>query len=326
MPKNAYNKPHLTFDQQVDLLERRGLDIGDRQLAIRQLRRIGYYRLSAYWYPFRALTGHPEVEQSQVADEFRPGYSLQHAVDLYEYDKTLRLLLLDAIERVEISVRVETTYHLGSRDPFAHTKPELLHPNFSRPKNKKANSRSLYDDWRLEEMSHYWRSSERFAEHFASKYELPMPIWISVELWDFGMLSRFYSGMHVKDKEHVARCYGIASWKLMESWLRSINHVRNISAHHGRLWNRNLDDQPKLPGTGEIPPLDHLLRYQAVVISRIYSVICILLHFMNQIDQDNSWNERVKQHIAAFPDVPHIDASDMGFPPNWDSQELWNLN
>jgi abortive infection bacteriophage resistance protein len=71
---------------------------------------------------------------------------------------------------------------------------------------------------------------------------LPLPIWVSVELWEFGMLSTFYQGMSVVDKSVIAMKYGVPDWQVMQSWLRSLNFVRNVAAHHSRLWNKNLVD------------------------------------------------------------------------------------
>jgi abortive infection bacteriophage resistance protein len=320
MSRVPYTKPHLTFEQQVQLLIGRGLEVQDRRAAILGLRRIGYYRLSAYWYPFRDVD-----ENGQLIDRFRSGYALDHVLALYDFDKKLRLLVMDAMERVEISVRVEVSHQLGAKDPFAHAKPETLNPEFTKPKNKKANSRSQYDDWRLDEQQHFWRSSERFAEHFASKYLLPMPIWISVELWDFGMLSKFYAGMTVADKAEIAQYYGVPDWKVMESWLRTLNHARNIAAHHGRLWNRNLDDQAKLPKPGAMPRFDHLHRDLVRMTSRVYSVLCILIQFLDRIDPDDGWKTRLRDHIDAFPQMPRIGIEHMGFPKNWRSEEIWQF-
>jgi abortive infection bacteriophage resistance protein len=320
MARVPYNKPHLTFDQQVQQLIDRGLAVQDRQAAIEGFRRIGYYRLSAYWYPFRDAD-----ENDQVLDRFRPGYTLDHVLALYNFDKKLRLLIMDAMERVEISVRVEIAYHLGAKDPFAHTKPDTLNPDFTKPKNKKANSRSHYDEWRLDEQQHYWRSSERFAEHVASKYRPPMPIWISVELWDFGMLSKFFAGMTVADKAQIAEFYGVPDWQVMESWLRSLNHARNIAAHHSRLWNRNLDDQSKMPKLGAMPRFDHLHRDLVRMTSRVYSVLCILTQLLERIDLDDGWTTRLRDHLDAFPQVPRVGLEQMGFPKNWRSEDLWQI-
>jgi abortive infection bacteriophage resistance protein len=109
----------LTFEQQLDLLKGRGLEVTDDLRALDCLRRIGYYRLSAYWYPLRALTVLQDPETGALShrreDEFVEGARFQDVVGLYVFDKHLRLLLADALERIEVAVRVSIAYLLGSR-------------------------------------------------------------------------------------------------------------------------------------------------------------------------------------------------------------------
>lgn len=122
-----YSKPYLSLAGQLTLIKKRGLQVADEAAAIDCLHRNGYYRLSAYWYPFREIVG------TVRTDDFLSGSRFEDAIALYKFDKKLKLLLLDAIERVEIAARVEIALVLGQRDPFAHTKPALFRSRFSSP-------------------------------------------------------------------------------------------------------------------------------------------------------------------------------------------------
>lgn len=129
----SYTKPHLSHGNQLELLQGRGLEVTDTKAALSYLQRIGYYRLSAYWYPFRqsttsTLNGKTTV---QILDTFRDGALFSNAVDLYVFDKKLRLLLLDALERIEINMRADIAHYLGKKDIYAHMKPYLLHGKFT---------------------------------------------------------------------------------------------------------------------------------------------------------------------------------------------------
>lgn len=144
-----YAKPHLSVAGQIALLQGRGMAITDVPRAQSYLERIGYYRLSGYWYPFRQsrpakdATGNLKIE---ILDDFRPGTEFRHAVELYVFDKRLRLLFLDALERVEIGLRVDVALLLGARNPWAHRSPAELHGNFSvRP--DPATGHTLHQDW-----------------------------------------------------------------------------------------------------------------------------------------------------------------------------------
>jgi abortive infection bacteriophage resistance protein len=167
-------------------------------------------------------------------------------------------LILDAIEHIEVAFRVDIAYLLGEKDKFAYTRPELLHGNFTKKINPKT-GKTKHQEWLIKHDQMVSRSREEFVEHYKSKYKLPLPIWVAIELWDFGLMSVFYQGMIVSDKFVLAKKYNIPDWQVMESWLRCLNYTRNVSAHHSRLWNRNLIDQPKLARKGMMPEFDFLL-------------------------------------------------------------------
>lgn len=322
---STYKKRYLTFEEQLELIKSRGLEVTDDAMALDYLRRIGYYHLSAYWYSFRQINppSSPEIKVlPSRSDDFISGCSFQHVVELYVFDKRLRLLLLDAIERIEIAIRVDVAYLLGSKDPFAHSNPDLLHGNFTKKINPRT-EKTEYETWITKHEKMEKSAKDDFARHFREKYGSPLPIWVAVELWDFGMLSMFYQGMTIADKEIIAARYGIPNWKFMESWLRSLNFIRNVTAHHGRLWNRNLIDQPKLPRIREIPSFD-LMAAVPLIESRLYVDLCILIYFMKQICPNSSWISRLRSLIEAFPSVPILSISDMGFPLDWKSHDFWN--
>jgi abortive infection bacteriophage resistance protein len=236
-----YAKPYLALPDQLNLIKSRGLHVADDAAAIDCLHRNGYYRLSAYWYPFCTIV------PGKRTDVFMPGSSFEDVVNLYRFDKGLKLLLLDALEQVEIAGRVEIALTLGRRDTFAHENPRMFHPYFTSPRG--TSGRSSYDDWLDKFNEQANRSKDEFVQHYERQYgsRSPLPIWIAIELWDFGLLSRAYSGLQNRDLIAIATRFGVPDWRLMVSWLRCLNYVRNVIAHHGRLWNLNLSENPKLP-------------------------------------------------------------------------------
>jgi abortive infection bacteriophage resistance protein len=322
MASIPYNKPYLTLNQQVDLLRSRGMALEDTPKARHYLQRLGYYRLSGYWYPFRESRISGSDLQVTVLDSFRAGVEFRHAVDLYVFDKKLRLLFMDAMERIEIALRVEISSVLGTHDPFAHRNPALLHGNFTKKTDPKTGT-TPHAEWlrRFDDLSA--RSKEEFFVHFKQKYNSPLPIWIATELWDYGLLSRFLSGMRHTDLIVIASRYGIPRPELLTSWIRSVNHVRNICAHHSRLWNRPPSDQPKIPHAGEIPDLNHLVT-DPYARSRIYAVAAVMQFILKTINPSSQWSRRVKDHFVTFPAAPGIDARQTGFPQGWEDLPLWS--
>lgn len=317
----TYNKPYLTVPQQRALLESRGMLVPDIAKAEEYLRRIGYYRLSAYWHPFRKLTQKSDGS-FRLGEDFKPGTEFKHATDLYAFDKALRLLALDAIERIEISIRTEVALAVGRHDPWAHRDSTKLDRRFTSIQPGYTESR--FQSWvrRLDEKA--TQSKEEFADHFRTKYANDnMPIWIAVELLDFGPLSHFLSGMRYPDLQHISSSYGGLRPDLIKSWCRSLSVVRNTSAHHARLWNKPLVDQPRLPRPGEVPDLDHVAQSPGNN-RRIYAALCIMNALLKTVNPRTKWADRLKAHISTFPEAPNVSIKDAGFPNNWDQLPLWN--
>ena len=281
------------------------------------LRRNGYYRLSAYWYPFR------EIINGTRTNTFLENSHFEDAKSLYIFDKEIKLILLDAIERLEIAVRAEIASVLGCYDTFAHTNPRLLHRWFNEP-NLRRNGIVPFEEWTARYNDMVSRSKDEFVKHHWRIYgrESPLPIWIAIELWDFGLTSRFYSGMRVRDRQVISERFAVPDWQVMESWLRTLNYVRNVIAHHGRLWNLDIVEKPILPrhdAMSAFAPLRHI----ANVESRIYSISCILAHFSHVINPDSKWTIRFADKIRSFPAMPHARIGDMGFPSDWYTHDFW---
>lgn len=309
-----YAKPHLTVTDQVALLQQRGLVVTNAAAAERALSRIGYYRISGYWYPMRR----PDPRGGRQ-DDFLAGANFSDAVDLYVFDKKLRLLFLDAIERLEVALRVAIALRLGAQDPWFHRDPGKLDGKFTAPDPRTRQSK--HDEWLSRLDTSVGRSKEEFVRHFQAKYTSELPIWIAIELWDFGLLSYFVSGMALGDRDRLAAQMGLPRSSLLTSWVRAINDLRNVCAHHGRLWNRVFVSTPSLPRIGEIGTLDHLRNIQA---TKLYAVAAVLRQLLLATNPASQWHERFKAHFLTFPQSPLLDVSSTGFPPAWERLGLWN--
>jgi abortive infection bacteriophage resistance protein len=333
---HTYVKPYRTVTAQIALLQSRGMEITDTAAAAACLGRIGYYRLSGYWYASRkshvttnpltdAIVPHPVTGKPQVIveDDFRSGTTFQQVMDLYVFDKRLRLLFMDAIERVEVALRVDIALLIGARDPWAHRDPTQLHGNFTKKVNP-LHGQTDYARW-LERLDQTFdRSKDEFVKHFKRKYagEKP-PIWIAIELWDFGMLSVFLGGMTVADQQQLAVRYGLPRSALLTSWSRNINNVRNMCAHHSRLWNRSPADQGSTVKRGEIPILDHLVSDLSAQ-SRIYTTAAALQFLLRTINPASSWGARLRDLLSTFPASDVSTIRQAGFPLGWERMPLWN--
>ncbi|HQR83521.1 MAG TPA: Abi family protein [Polynucleobacter sp.] len=323
-----YRKPWSSYEEQLDTLIRRGLQVGNRDQALDYLKRIGYYRLSGYWYPFRKRTGkcillnahgkgaNKRKETTLAEDEFIAGATFKNAVDLYIFDKRLKLLVTDALERIEISLRVDISHTLGKLDRFAHLNSNLLHAQFSEALEPETGV-SKHHKWVSKHAQLITRSKEEFVKHYREKYGLPLAIWVACEVWDFGTLSTLFSGMRTQEQDLISSKYGISNGRIFASWLRSLNYVRNVCAHHGRLWNRNIVEVPKLPPASDLNWVKHFESNNHAK-TRSYLLLGMMGHLLQIVSPSSKWSSRMEELLESFPDLNHLELNvySMGVPSN----------
>lgn len=330
MTGSTHPKVWKSYEDQLDVLTTRGMIVENKQRALNYLERIGYYRLSGYWFPFRRQTG-PACrlskqfkKPSKVAeeilryDDFIPGATFQNAVDLYVFDKKLRLAALDALERIEVALRVDISHTLGREDRFAYLRPELFHKSFSVELGDDGVTK--HHRWLGKHAGLITRSKEDFIAHNRSQYGLPVPIWVTCEVWDFGSMSTLYSGMKEDHQDQISQKYGISNGRTFASWLRSLNYLRNVCAHHSRLWNRNVVERPKLPSDGEFQFVKDF-KGKDRLIARPFLLFCITQHLMDKINPTSSWEARTKELLTVdFPNLDHVglDLASFGTYPGWE--------
>lgn len=308
-PQPPYSplKLHLPYTEQIGLLRARNLAITDAAAALAALQRIGYYRLVGYWFPLRRPD--PNNRTGRL-DEFQDGATFELAVDLYNFDRALRLLVLDAIERIEVAVRVDVAHLLGKRHRLAHECPALMDARFRHTEWFKRYNEALQK-----------KAKEDFVAHHIQRYNGRMPIWVATETWDFGLLSKFYAGLKYKDQQRIAQRYRIDG-PTLGSWLRALNFVRNVSAHHSRLWNRNNPDALRMPAAHPHHHLHHLATDEFAR-RRVYGSLCVMQHMLKFIEPSTRWAERIKDLCARFPTSDLVVLRNGGFPDGWRDLPLW---
>ncbi|ANV92042.1 Abi family protein [Picosynechococcus sp. PCC 8807] len=226
-----YNKPPLTFQEQINLLQSRGLIIKDLDFAEQTLQRISYYRLSAYLHFFQ------EIDSSD--HQYVPDATFEAVLNLYKFDKSLRMLIFNATESIEVAVRTQMIYHYShDYDPHWYLNKSLFYDT--------GKHQELIDS-----ITQYCQSKkvEEFIGHYRNKYTNPLlpPSYMALEIIAFGQLSRMYTNLlPSKTRQKIHTHFQLPN-KFFISWLRSLSHIRNICAHHSRLWNIQLGESPKLP-------------------------------------------------------------------------------
>lgn len=323
-----YTKKWLPLEEQVERLRQRGLDVDDPTRAARLLESVGYYRLTGYLYPFlqseECVSGEGQT-RTRVLNRYQPGTALNHVESVIDFDRKLRLLVLEGVERIEVAVRMRIGYVLGRKSPFAHEDPACFDASFTRAvTDSRAPRPSAHVEWLEHVRERRTRSDEQFVVHFRTKYDDHMPVWALTELLELGHLSKLYRGMLQKDAEEVALAFGISRKKIMTSWLASLNYVRNVAAHHARLFNRKLQNAPSRPAVGVVPLLDHL-REPGTPKGGFgtYNALAIIGYMLRFIEEDRSWALRMAHLLHTFPTSQALSIQSIGVPRGWETLELW---
>ncbi|EPR75355.1 hypothetical protein ADILRU_2311 [Leifsonia rubra CMS 76R] len=325
-----YAKKWLSLDDQIAKLASRGVEVPDPESCRALLEAVGYYRFTGYLYPLRESEtylndeGRPRV---RILSHYRPGTSAGLAADILNFDRRLRMLVLDGVERIEISFRMQLGYVLGRQSAFAHLDPSNFVNSFTglQVDTKTCEtSPSKHEQWLERVKSRQAESDEAFVTHFRDKYDNEMPIWALTEILELGQLGRLYSGLNSSIATEVATKYGARSKKMMSSWISSLNYVRNVSAHHARLFNRKLVSAPARPSHEQVPLLGHLKEgTSAKQVFGVYNALAVMAYLLRSIDPDSGWPGRVVDLIQSFPDSVHLTTESMGVPPTWLKLELW---
>ena len=297
-----YQKPWLSYEQQADRLAERGLSF-DRDEIVAHLADVGYYRLSGYWYIYKQ---NPDSDD----ESFVPRTTFKKVWDLYTFDRQLRLITLDGIERVEVYMRTQLAYRLAEASgPFGYLDPSTL-PNMEQRNYVRFMSRCF---------TAYDRSKTLFIEHFKEKYgdshELP-PYWTLVNIMDFGMMLTLYKGSPDDVKRGIASDLGVRA-EVFESWLLMLNTVRNACAHHDRLWNKRLGNRVKIP-RGHRYPEWH--RPHEVNNSTAFTLLTILGYLLERIAPNTSWYGKVLRLLNSRTEE---DLRRIGFQEGWEACPMW---
>ena len=314
-----YMKPHLPYDKQVKVLVARGLDVGTERDAVAVLRRIGYYRLSAYTDPMRR-TG-----QDGKLNEFESGSTLADAVALHDFDHKLRLVLFGALQSLEIGLRTKVAYQLGKHGPMAHLEQESLDTNVCQTpaQGPDQEERTKFTIWREEyERQRKEARSEDYVKHFTLNYDGDVPVWAATEFLSMGSLVRLYGLMQSSDRKWIAHDLQVKSPEVLFGWLKALNVLRNHCAHGARIWNRKTTYPPTKVNPRMVERQLHHL--QEVPNDRLYFLAACLAYMLSALHPDSRFVEDLRTTMRKVPSVPQLKPEQtMGFPEQWRSENLW---
>ena len=280
----------MPIRDQLNRLDELGMAIPDREQAAHSLRHIGYHRLSSYWRTF-------QVQSTGGNDQtFLAGVEFGDVIEHYNFDRALRSTLAEALGQIEVSARALWAGHLASAGgDQAHLNPAL----FSGPE---------YESKLDALQQNYHRTAELDSRDWSDA-----TIWEITEAMSFSQLSRWYLDISARrTRNAIARHYRM-NQIVLPSILFNLAHLRNICAHHGRLWNRNLYTGLRIPNT-----LAEYCNPEAQ--EGLYNRMVIIAYLTDIINPDAGWKQRLLRLLDEYPGIPR---DQMGFPDDWRRLDFW---
>lgn len=313
MGKNYEKKP-LRLEEQIALLRSRGLRVDNEARAISYLQEISYYRLSAYFLPYQV-----------VKDKFEESVTFEQIAKTYSFDRELRLLIFDCIERIEVAIRTQIIYQMAHRYGDSHWQDNdlIFKPPFL---DKFGNTISPFDDLQNNiNKAINLKTKETFIEHYINTYSNPVnpPSWMCLELLTIGELSRLYKGIRKHEDQKLISNFFDVHPEVFISWLHTITYVRNICAHHSRLWNRDLAVSPKLL----LKPKGDWISKPFENTKRVFYFLCVLRYLMQRANPRNSMGDKLNALLEKYPTIPigflGIPSDGKGKLLDWNNEPLW---
>jgi len=298
-----YLKPHLTLEDQINLLVSRGLVIDDTTFAKHILSNISYYRLSSYFYNFwEDKSGH----------KFFGSTKFERIVNIYNFDSELRAICFKAIELIEVSIRTKLSLFLShNHGPYWFENDNIIINKTSHADNIKS----------IQDLLNQKIKEQFIKDHFKKYSDRYPPSWKLLEITSFGLLSRLYGNISpsVKEKKAIARSLGLPNHEFLESWLKSIAYIRNICAHHSRLWDKKLST-PLIPNNLKGTWLSNV-SLTNLKRDGLYINLCCIKYLVDSIKPDNDFGSEVLGLLESYKQ--DVDLDKMHFPKSWDQDDLW---
>ncbi len=296
-----YQKPSTTIQEQIAIMRNRGLIVFDEIYARQYLEFIGYFRLAGYALPFQLNYN------ADGTHEFLPNTRFEDVVDLYVFDRKLRLLVIDALERIEVAVRATISWQMSERiGAHWYLDGTPFFPGFD------------HDDFldRLKkDIGHdHSRKAVRqiFIQHYYDKYTDPAlpPSWMVFEVLSLGTVSKIFKNLAREYQKPIAKEYEL-DVSIFASWLHALSYLRNLAAHHQRLWNRRYTIRPAVARkvANDLSQQD-----------RFYAQVVMIQVLLKKISPGTVWGARL---LDLFNEYPSIEIKRMGFPENWNSRDIW---
>ncbi|WP_289058689.1 Abi family protein [uncultured Flavobacterium sp.] len=306
------NKPAYSIADQIALLKHRGMLFRNEADAPHFLENISYYRLKGYWW---------DLQTDRNTHNLHANTYFEDIIERYNFDRQLRLILFDAIERIEIALRTKMIHHLSMAYGGLWYLDSTLFEN-TQITLRDGTIKTIHQNTVEELQKEFNRSQEIFIKDHRNRYPgQDADAWKIMETASFGTLSKLYKAMknQLPEKAFIAQEMGLNLHSELSSWLESINYVRNIIAHHSRLWSRTMVKTPRHnlnnpKGQWFINPLT------PVQSKKPFLIITSMIYLCNYVTPGHQIKSKI---LTLFNSNPNIQIYKLGFLNNWRNEPLW---
>lgn len=220
-------KEFKTIDEQIEILENRGLSIQNKELATEIFENNNYYYL---------INGYKDlfIDKNQSKEIYKTDVTLEEIFALYKFDSDLRINFLKYI--LQIERRIDTFIAYEFSKSYGHN-DYLLEDNFDNIEANNSKIKELITDINVNMMKQY-ENGNKMLSHYLDTYKY-VPLWVLIRILSFGEVSKFYRLMKQKEANAVSKKFNI-SYKILRTYLINLAIIRNICAHDEKLYDVKL--------------------------------------------------------------------------------------
>ena len=319
-------KNPTTVDEQIALMRTRGMKVNE-SLARQWLFSVSYYRLSGYWYSYRVLPEPEDPKEPQRADDFVPGTTFEEVVALYEFDRKMRTLIYDGIERIEVALRARIGELLITKGALSYKDPGCFREEFQ------------HQDWleTAEKRVDRARKRNHAVAHYATNYD-DYPFWVLADVLDFSDISMLFDGLILEDQRSISHRFGFRldpdqlnsrqkksyyNQDPLARWCEQLTVLRNTCAHHGRLWNRYFTPA----STNAFRTIQELSCLPKGQSERLFGALTIIAFMLRSVSPGSTWVNKVRKLVKEeYEPLALRQIDEMGFPDDWRNLPVWDLD
>ncbi|MEG1087740.1 MAG: Abi family protein, partial [Cetobacterium sp.] len=294
-----YNKEFKTYREQIMLMKGRGVKFNkiSELEAEKIISNINYYKFSGYMKVFEEMPDQYDIQFSKF-------------IDLYNFDRKFSRIIFEMIEKVEIAFKTNLAYYISERTkkigPLGYLNTlEWKDYSFYNKRTGQTEIKKSHEilkdklDFKKRITEYTARNTKGCIESYFEKYkdEHFIPLWILIEVIDFGMSTKMYEESIKNIQDKISKALNIPMNKDLDFYLKSLKLIRNVVAHNGILWNFKLISKLNKPLVTQYKDIDD---------KSIVAVLVVIIEIFKSVDSKYDYTELRELIISYFEKNPEL--------------------